>query len=343
MVKPNNRDERAAQEQSSSVQFSTSQESAENLSYREGKTLLDLRLDTAFKIIFKQEIFMIDLLNSILDRKEKITAITELPTESVPSFIIGKKVVFDLKCTLDTGEIIIVEMQYASQYYFRERALYYVARNIDHQLERFDDEIDKAKSKKEEEEKYKKYRIDPVWGIFILNFSLEDEKRMMRDIQLTDILNENKPFSDKMRMIFLELPTLKRPEECDTDLKKWLYVIYNSKTMDTIPFTNDKPIFKQLAEKAKYTTLTPEERDLYERDRRNEIAYRESILYAEMKAAERGRAEGLEKGIAEGLEKGIAEGRAEGKIETARKLMEELGWSAEKAASFVGLSVEQLQ
>ena len=115
--------------------------------------------------------------------------------------------------------------------------------------------------------------------------------------------------------------------------------------MEQIPFVNDKPIYKQLAEKARYAALTPEEQELYDLDRRNEMAYWDSMFLAEEKAEARG----LEKGRAEGIAEGIAEGEAreranalKEKLENARKLISEEGWSIEKVASFFGLSSEAI-
>ena len=340
MVMCNYTDEQKAHVLSSSIAATSPGEV--NLPGSEEKDApLDLRYDTAFKAIFSQKIFMIDLLNSILDRAEEITDISYQPTESLPAFVIGKKVIFDLKCTLSTGEIIIVEMQYASQNYFKERALYYVARNIDHQLQKWNDTVSNAKTEEERKEKWTHYRIKPVCGIFITNFSLDaKEERMMRDIWLTDVLDDNRPFTDKMRMIFLELPVLKREEECDTTLKEWLYVIKNSMNMEQIAFTKDKPIFQQLAEKARYAALTPEEQELYDLDRRNEMAYWESIYLAEEKAE----AKGLKKGRAEGKAEGEAEERAKAlaeKKEIARK-QKELGIPVEIIAKTFGFSSEQI-
>lgn len=82
--------------------------------------------------------------------------------------------------------------------------------------------------------------------------------------------------------------------------------------MEQIPFVEDKPIYKQLAEKARFANLTPEEQELYELDRRNEKAYMHSLLYVKMEAEEKGRAEGEAKGFAIGEAKGIAKGIAEG-------------------------------
>ena len=336
MVKRKHHDEKKAQVLSSSS-TTTGLRAVNPIGHQEHDAPLDLRLDTAFKVIFSQKIFMIDLLNSILNRTEKITDITYNPTESLPKYVIGKKVIFDLKCTLSTGEIIIVEMQYASQNYFKERALFYVARNIDSQLQKRDDIVENARTEEEKRERLQHYRIDPVWGIFITNFSLEHEERMMRDVWLTDTLDNHRPFTDKMRMIFLELPALKRAEECDTALKEWLYIIKNSKNMEQIPYVNDKPIYKQLAEKARYAALTPEEQELYDLDRRNEMAYWDSMFLAEEKAEARG----LEKGRAEGIAEAEANALKE-KLENARKLITEKGWSLEEVASFFDLSPEAI-
>lgn len=104
--------------------------------------------------------------------------------------------------------------------------------------------------------------------------------------------------------------------------------------METMPFSDDKPIFQQLEEKAKWHSLTPEEQELYEYDFMNYWAYTGSLEYAEM--------QGLEKGKAEGEAKGRAEGRAEGIIQSALKLIREKGWSIAEAASFFGIPESEL-
>ena len=312
-----------------SLEDTTGLGSVNPIGFEENNPPLDLRIDIAFKVIFGEKVFMIDLLNSILDRTEEITDITYQPTESVPAYVNGKKVVFDLKCTLSTGEIIIVEMQYASQSYFKERALYYVARNIDSQLQRWNSTIDNSMSVDEKREQLRNYRIEPVIGIFITNFSIDQQGRLMRDIWLTDVLDNNRKFTDKLRMIFLELPFMKRWEDCDTKLKEWLYLINNSKDMDKIPFTNDRPIYQQLAEKARYASLTPAEQELYDYDLRNYMAYVDSMLYAE------------DRGIAKGRAEGKAEGLAEGKLQIAQNL-KALGIDIQTIQKSTGLTVEEI-
>lgn len=97
-----------------------------------------------------------------------------------------------------------------------------------------------------------------------------------------------------------------------------------------MPFTDDKPIFKQLEEKAKLHALTPAEQELYEADFMNYWAYTGSMEYAEMK------------GRAEGEAKGRAEGKTEGIFSAALKLIKEKGWSIAEAASFFGIPESEL-
>ena len=329
MVFEKDTDGKSAQVQNHQSVFTT----AQNMGDQNGERLLDLRVDTAFKHVFGQKVFMLHLLNALLVREDKIADIVYNPTEALPAYNLGKKVIFDLKCTTERGEIFIVEMQYNSQPYFKERALYYMARTLDDQLRTKDKEITDAKDDEERKKKWKKYKLDPVYGVFITNFRLEQESRVIRDVVLCDQLNEGKRFSDILRMFFLELPSLTDPSQCDTILKKWIYVINNFRTMEKMPFTEEFPVFAQLREKAREFNLTKEEQVQYEYELRNFIAYDGGLFLAE------------ENGFRKGEAKGRAEAEAKAqieKLETARKLISEEGWSVEKAASFLGLSPEEI-
>ena len=308
------------------------------------KYLLDLRRDIAFKVVFGHKEFLLDLLNSLPIREGKITDLVYNPTESLPAYRLGKKVIFDLKCTAESGEIFIVEMQIAEQIFFKERALYYVARSIDQQLRYKDKEVDDAETAEEKQEKLRNYRIEPVIGIFLMCFSLEDKPVVMRDIRLCDCENDHQPFSDKMRMIFLELPSIKSLEECDTELKQWLYIINNSRKMEQIPFAKDKPLFDQLKEIAKHHALTPEQQELYDNELRNEIAYYSSIVLAEQRASAKGEARGIAKGRAEGIAEGRAEERAKA-LEEKKAIAQNLkknGVPVEVIASSTGFTIEEI-
>ncbi len=74
-------------------------------------------------------------------------------------------------------------------------------------------------------------------------------------------------FTDKARMYFLKLPfAQKTPEECDSLLEAWMYILKNFETMDAIPAAFNKyPIFTDLGETARTAALNPTERRKYER------------------------------------------------------------------------------
>ena len=83
--------------------------------------------DYGFKKIFGQEVskeLLIEFLNDLLEGERVITDLTFLNNEQLPEYPGDRIAIYDIYCTTDTGEKIIVEMQNRSQVYFKERALY---------------------------------------------------------------------------------------------------------------------------------------------------------------------------------------------------------------------------
>lgn len=70
--------------------------------------------DYGFKKIFGQEIskdLLIDFLNDLLKGERVITDLTFLNNEQLPEWEDARALIYDIHCTTDTGEKIIVEMQ----------------------------------------------------------------------------------------------------------------------------------------------------------------------------------------------------------------------------------------
>ena len=89
--------------------------------------------DYGFKKIFGQEVskeLLIEFLNDLLEGERVITDLTFLNNEQLPIYPGERIAIYDIFCTTDTGEKIIVEMQNRSQVYFKERALYYLSHAI---------------------------------------------------------------------------------------------------------------------------------------------------------------------------------------------------------------------
>ena len=164
--------------------------------------------DVGFKRIFGQEInkdLLIDFLNALLEGEKRVKDIRFLDKELLPAYRRDRGVIYDVYCTDESGEQFIVEMQNREQANFRERALYYLSRTVAAQGERgvswqFD--------------------LKAVYGVFFMNFRLAGATHKLRtDVVLAD-RDTHETFTDKMRYIFLELPSFDKEEnECETDFE----------------------------------------------------------------------------------------------------------------------------
>ena len=275
--------------------------------------------DIGFKRIFGQEIskpLIIDFLNSLLLGEERITNITFLDKEQPALFEDDRSLIYDIYCQTEKGENIIVEMQNKSQPYFKNRSIYYVCEAIARQGERGTDW---------------KYNIDAVYLVAFLNFCPMDfDKKFRSDIGLADKGN-NKLFSDKMRMTFMQLPLFtKEADECDTDFDKWIYVLKNMETLTRLPWAAKSSVFKRLEQIADVASLSRQERMKYDVGLRK---YRDTLSVLEGAKQD---------GLAEGRAEGRAEGLAEGKKDIARK-MKSKGFSAADISEMTGLTDEEIE
>ena len=336
MVARKHTDERAAKKRPSSTRITTGSKSNRKEPPQEQNEFLDLMIDTAFKFVFSKKQFMIPLLNSILQREDPIADITYLPTEQVAEYKQGRKVVFDLSCKTNEGCIFVIEMQYQNHPYFRERAFYYLIRKIEKELSKEDRKKGKKLSNEEKlRRKVERYRLNPIYGIYLTGFHLDaDRPRLLRDIVLTDKLDDHQQFTDVFRMLFVELPSAKQQEDCNSLLEEFAYVIHNSRNMKEMPFTDKNPLFKELDKTAREHCMSAKEREAYEYERMNRDIYESQMADRFLK--------GRDKGREEGRAEGEAKGRVKEKLENAKRLISEKGWSLEEAASFFGLAPEAI-
>ena len=248
--------------------------------------------DVGFKRIFGQEInkdLLIDFLNALLEGERQVKDITFLDKEQLPVFEDDRKLIYDVYCTDENGEQFIVEMQNQS-HLFRSRTVYYLSQAVARQGEKGSRWM---------------YDLKAVYGVFFLNFPMPGTKahKLRTDIVLSD-RDTHELFSDKMRYIFIELPSFaKEEEECANDFERWIYVLKNMDTLKRMPFRARKSVFEKLEEVVTLSSLTRAEREKYDeslktyRDRLAELAF------AQQEGMEKGRAEGLVEGMEKGYEK----------------------------------------
>ena len=270
--------------------------------------------DVGFKIIFGQEFSkprLLDFLNTLLEGERVITNLTFLDKEQEAMFDGDRSPIYDILCETDSKEKIIVEMQNREHPNFKERMLYYASEAIVRQGERGT---------------AWNYDIKAVYMVAFTNFVLTGYSDRLRiDVGLTD-LQQGGLFSDKLRLIYLQMPCFtKEMEECDNHFERWIYILKNMEILERMPWAAQNAVFRRLAEVAEVSALSKEERIKYDRALKR---YRDT--YNAMTGAE---------------QKGRAEGRAEGErekaLESARR-MKAKGYPIEDIAEITGLTVETI-
>ena len=211
---------------------------------------IDPKIDFSFKRLFgrdENKELLVDFLNEVFRGEYKFSDVVYNDKEQAGRSDM-KSVVYDIYCTTDTGVKMIVEMQFADNADFLDRSYYYISRALNRQLGHGD-----------------RYKLKPVIGVFIVNFSNElftHSRHDYRQIDETTGLRVPAPF----RMIYFSLPNFnKSEEECVTKLDKWLYLLKNMENLNQLPWVND-PVFRKLAEEGAIENLSREEYEKYEHE-----------------------------------------------------------------------------
>ncbi len=276
--------------------------------------------DTGFKILFGQELskpLLIDFLNNLLDGKDKVVDLKFLDKERQRIFKGDRGLIYDIYCDTDDGRKIIVEMQNKSQKYFIERSIYYTSQAVSRQGQKGDWD----------------YNFDAVYFVAFMNFEVEGLTEFRTDVQLINT-KTHKTVSDKLKLIYLQLPCFtKKENECKTDFERWIYIFKNMEILERIPWAAKNSIFAKLGEIAEVANLSKLQRRKYDHDLK---IYRDSVNI--LKYAK-------EEGIAIGEEKGREEQRAIAHIanlESALSLFKMNTLTIEQIAMAMKLDVNEL-
>ena len=280
-----------------------------------------------FKRIFGQEFskpLLLDFLNSLLEGEKHIVNLTFLDKEQPALYDEDRSLIYDIYCETDEGEHIIVEMQNKSQPYFKSRSIYYISESIARQGERGSSW---------------NYAIDSVYLIAFLNFIPLDFKQQFRtDVVLAE-KNTVDQFSDKLRMIYLQLPLFKKEaDECENQVERWIYLLKNMETLSRLPWAAQSAVFKKLESIADVGAMSRDERLKYDEALRK---YRDTISVFEGVRMD-GLMEGRMEGRKEGRMEGLMEGQRSEKMENARK-MKIYGLALDMLAEITGLSIEEVR
>ncbi len=278
--------------------------------------------DFGFKKLFGTELnkdLLISLLNALFDRsaqqspdepRQVVKDLRYLPTEKLESYG-ERRAIFDVYCEGENGEKFIVEMQKASQDFFKDRSVFYSAFPI----------IEQGKVGSDWD-----FHLNDVYTVGILNFIFPgdeyDKDCFHHEVKLIDVEDKH-VFYDKLTYVYLEMPKFNKTEdELVSMYDKWLFVLKNLTRLMERPAALQERVFTRLFEQAEIARFTPDESRIYEeslkqyRDMRNTIA-----------SAKR-------------------EGREEGRIETNRenaRKMKELKIAIDVISQVTGLSNKEIE
>jgi predicted transposase/invertase (TIGR01784 family) len=274
--------------------------------------------DLAFKRIFGQDqnkSVLIDFLNGLLLGERHIVDVTYGDKEQVLDEEQSGSMIYDVYCTSDTGEKFIVEMQNKSHPHFIDRMVCYASRAIQRQLRKGEGA---------------KYDIKAVYCIVFMNFKCEGiEDKVVSNVALCD-MDTGRQISDLLRFVFIQLPLFnKSVDECESVLDKWFYVLRNMKVLEDLPEGLQCEAFKKLKSISDYSSLSEEEREMYDRieDRYNDAVW----MY--------------NGAIEEGMIKGEAKGRAEGEASKAYSIamnLKKMKFPVADISSATGLSIKEI-
>ena len=294
---------------------------------------IDLRCDFGFKYCMSDPIIMKSFLNALLEGDvEKITSVTFENVEMPRDTINQRGVTFDLHCTTETGDTILIEMQNSYQKFFKTRANFYIFNLMSKKIRRG---IEWGKMEND---------ITRIIGIFIMGDGLAGLDDAITCTAECNV-KTGEIFWDRHRKYFINLPKFKFDAENITTKDIWINFFKNLGDMDKI----HKSVYERadegllrLLEKAKVAALTDEERDVYEASMKR----LEDEVDMEELGYKIGMEEGLDIGRKEGREEGRKEGREEGEHNKAIQIatdMKKEGMDMALIVKMTKLSLEEIE
>lgn len=276
-------------------------------------TFIDLLTDYGFKRIFgteKHKEILRRFLNALFEGKISVANVEFHDKEILPRRDDGKRVIFDIYCTTDTGHHFIVEMQQEYGATFEKRIIHYAATGIVDQTNRGND-----------------YDFRPVYTIVFTDFDLRQMPgKMVNEILLAE-RTSHRIFSEDVKIFFLSLKHVKNDwDECANSLEKMLYIIKNMEKMDKESKAYKSGEYPEIFEASEIASMAKEDVVAYSASlqRRNDIM--EAIDYARN----------------ESYNLGISEGEEKERIKSMR-LMASIGVPESKIAELYGIAVDELR
>lgn len=281
---------------------------------------VNMLVDGNFKLIMANPAnkgILISLLNELIPKK--ITDLKLVMQEKQGRRLDLKNSIFDLDCELDDGSTAVVEVQFNTRADYMDRMLYYSTWPITEQ---------KLVSENN-------YKLKDVYLISFCNFALRhdkdwDEDKVVSSYTLREDSNSEK-MTDALHFVYVELGRFKKEQkDLKSQLESFLFYLKNMSYLKEIPSDISYEPVNNMVQIAAVESLSPDDRNIYDRNMRNAFDIRTEKIYAR------------EEGLAEGRAEGLAEGRAEEKAEIAKAFLAK-GVDVATIAECTGLSEDEIK
>ena len=138
-----------------------------------------------------------------------------------------------------------------------------------------------------------KYDLLPVYGIYLLNFSLPEFPSWRTDVVLANEQTGKTFGRIRLKQIYISFERFDlRYEECVTPLEKTIYVLKNMNLFDMSPLKEKEAHFRRLLDVANLGALPPQERAIYDENLKIYRDWKATMEYAVENAEARGEARG---------------------------------------------------
>ncbi|ETR68703.1 MAG: hypothetical protein OMM_10248, partial [Candidatus Magnetoglobus multicellularis str. Araruama] len=287
-----------------------------------------------------------------LENMDKIVDLEFRNLEKLGLSKIDRKTIYDIYCTDEKGNHIIVELQRAEQNYFKDRMIYYSTFPIQEQGIKGLFYDGKALDRQGKLRKVSwDYGLKAVYCIGILDFEIKESvsNDYIHYINLRD--QHGKVFYDKLKYIFVEMPKfIKQENELETFLDKWFFFLRNLDYLQEIPeiFNNDN-VIRDAFKKAKFINLPKAEQGIYLESLKQYRDWSAVLETAEKKGYDKAKEEIVKaqereaEAQKEKTEAQKREAEAIKKIENGIKNFSNLGLTIKKIAEAMDIEVVKVQ
>jgi len=239
---------------------------------------LDPTNDVAFKKLFSKKEILKDFLNTVLRLEEgcKIVELDFIPQEELPSFKMGRRSIFDIKCKDQEGKYYVVEMQNRPEDSFLNRVQCYASHAYVSQALRG------ATHK----------GLVPVILLVITKENLFEDDIECISYHHTVESQTKKQLLFALSYVFIELPKFtKSAKELKSGEDDWLYFFANWQESKEPPESLTDPLVLEAYKIIEQFNWTPEAYDAYFRARLAADAEDIMLTKSFEKGVEKGREE----------------------------------------------------